>query len=452
MSFLSKILKSKAKSVEKSTTLRDYQQTSITRFIGFNKFSFPFENLKHYYRAYQTIPQLRAIIDTSAIFFTRSNDKIVKLNNDGSEEIDKNNYLNNLLLNPHPFYGWNQFKTLLYKHWKLFNRVHVLKGIPFGRDNVLSMFILPTIETFMIPKDGLDFDDIAYARNINDIIKEYVVEYDGQAYHFAPEDIFTISDGSLNLYQNYENHNYGKGNLLYPDEKLKGLKEPLKIIAVSYDTEMELKNNYGAMGILSPSARDGMGSPINLLPDDIEKIQKDYESYGLSKDRWKLMLTTKSLDFQPITLPISSLELPDGIKNHKRTICDAFNFPILKLNELEGSTFSNMDVVDRTLYTDKIIPEAMIFENALNNSLGLNGTDNRFRSDFSHIEVLQKDAVRQANANKITTETIIRLNEAVSDGKMSYEVAINTLSRIMKITYNDASDYISKPIQNETEV
>jgi hypothetical protein len=157
------------------------------------------------------------------------------------------------------------------------------------------------------------------------------------------------------------------------------------------------------------------------------------------------MIVKKALDFKPIALPLDNLKLPEGIQKHKITICDRFKFPILLLNELEGSTYSNMDIALKSLYSDKIIPESQRFEFSLNKSLGLLNTKFRFKFDFSHLEVLQKDAIKEAEKNKVNVEIVIMLNKAVSAKEMTRNAAIETLAKAFKIKFEDAATYIDTP-------
>lgn len=431
--------RSTAKRVEKAPT-RD--NGSIVSFINFNTFNFPYKNLHSYYRAYQTIPQLRAIIGSSAKAFSRGIPKVKEIKNGESTTIIDDQVLK-LLNKPHPLYSKGVFWETFYSSFQLYDRVHVFINKPVGMKPE-SMFLLPTKDTFMVPYKDIDLNDIVHATKLSDFVKEYAVEFEGDIYYFDVDQIWTFMNGSLNLDKNIIRDKIGQGSYLYPDEKMRSLKQPLKIIAAAYDSDVEMKVNYGALGILNPKAKDSGGMAMPMTDPDVEQVQRDYLEYGTSKDKYKLMISKMALDFTPISLPYDKLKLSESIDEQKKALCDVFGYPLLLLNQLEGSTFANLEVSDKTLYTNKIIPEANLIANGLSEVLQLGKENKVLEFDYSSIEALQKDKEKEANKNKINLGTITSLNKAVQSGEIGRNEAIFALSQEWGISEEKAAKYISE--------
>ena len=433
MSLLKKIF---SKKITKKETPDNILNTGGIRIIGQRRFSFNYQNYEDYYKAYVEIPQIRAVIDRSAAAFVRAKLQDVRIANDGAISVDDDSQLINAFRRPHPLLSEKEFWESFYKNWQIFGIAYVIKNIPIGfnPDEVQGLFVLPSKDVKIVPKKNIG-KDLYYAKDISEIVAYYEIPFGNDIYRFAPDDIWTISDSSLKL----ENDGY-----LYPESKMKALENPIKIIAASYEIDLELKINHGAIGIISPDGKDGQGEVMPLTKPSRDKLQNDYQDYGLSKDKWKLIIADAALKFSPISLPVKELQLQEGIDDQKRIIADTFNYPYELLSNTKGTTFSNKKESREMLYTEKIIPEWDIVQGSLNYEFKINEQEGRaLRFDYSHIEATQGDLEQKAATDSINMSTIIDLNVQVSTGVVTQDIAATILSYIFKIPLETAKGMLT---------
>jgi hypothetical protein len=166
--------------------------------------------------------------------------------------------------------------------------------------------------------------------------------------------------------------------------------------------------------------------------------------FGYQKGKEIIGLTNANLDFKSSSIPVKDMEFNQGIQQDKITIADAYTFPILLLNELEGSTYSNLDIADRNLYTKKILPMWEKVAQSITREFLEDGYVQFYTND---IEVLKKDDKVQAETNKINTDLVISLNSSVKFGEMTRDNAINTLVLIADVSEEIASEVINEPLE-----
>jgi hypothetical protein len=411
MGFFNKLFKSNNK---KSSSL---VPTMEIRMVGTRKFNFEYKEAEHYYQAYKNIPQIRAVIDSSAKAFARGKFEDTRMNADGEIEIDRNSDLIQAFRRPHPLLTEKEFLEALYKNWQLFDIVYIVKNIPVGFA-IKGMFVLPSKDVKIVPKENIG-KDLFYATEIDEVIKGYELTFNDQIITFKPNDIWMISNSSLRL----EEDGY-----LYPEYKMRSLKEPIKIIAASYEIDLELKINHGAIGIISPDGKDGQGEVLPLTKKSKKSLQEDYGDYGLTREKWKLIIADAALKFSPISLPVKDLELSEGIEDQKRIIADVFTYPYELMANVKGTTFSNKKESREMLYTEKIIPEWEIIQESANYEFKLNEDEDReLRINYSHIEATQGDREEKARTNKITIESVLEVNNKISENVIDQEIGINIL-------------------------
>ena len=94
--------------------------------------------------------------------------------------------------------------------------------------------------------------------------------------------------------------------------KYKQLKPMLQGLDVRMNADLTITEGLGALGILSPDAV-GAGIP-SLQQDERNRLQEEYiRSYGVTRGKWKMLITQKPVKYQSINLPIKELELRAGI-------------------------------------------------------------------------------------------------------------------------------------------
>jgi hypothetical protein len=376
-------------------------------------------------KAYYKTPQLASIVNYSAKVFSRND---LRFYNENGEE-QENEFLD-ILENPHPLYSEGEFWETFSKQFDLFNIVLIYKvkgvGMPLS-----GMFILPFHLITIVPKKNLKPIDIFLAKDLNEIIDYYKLSYDNVDYKIPVEDVFMITGSSLR---------FDSEGFLVPDSIVKTLEYPILNIQANYEARYSLVQNRGALG-LWVNQTEGEAGVIPIDEGEKKTIRDTFRRhFGLTKGRDIVGLTDANIRFENASIALKDLELSKAIQDDKIALCDGFNFPILLLNELEGSTFSNLGIAERLLYTNKTIPFWELVAKSLTREFIETGYLEFYTGD---IEALKKDDKVEAETNQQNTQTVISLNEAVNEGKMSPENAVNTLVLIADVSEEIAKEVIT---------
>lgn len=379
--------------------------------------------------AYYNTPQIASIINYSGKVFSRND---LRFYNNSGEETENN--ILDVFDNPHPLYSQGEFWETFSKQYDLFNIVLTYKVV--GISELQGLFILPFHLIDIVPVDNLKPIDILLAQDIKDIISHYQLNYDGKKYKIPAEDVWMLSGTSLK---------FDKNGFLEPDNIIETLNYPIKNIQANYEARYNLVENRGQLGVWVNNQSDS-GSYVPIEEKEKKNVRDSIrQTFGLTKGRNIVGFTNANLKFESASLPIKDMELSQGIKDDKITLCDAFSFPILLLNEVEGSTFANMDTAERLLYTNKTIPFWELVGKSITREFLTDGYVEFYTND---IEVLKKDDKVQAETNQINTQIIREIND---NNTMDYNTKVNTLILIADISEDIAKEVITdKPINNET--
>lgn len=137
--------------------------------------------------------------------------------------------------------------------------------------------------------------------------------------------------------------------------KYKQLKPMLEGLNVRMNADLTITEGLGALGILSPEAAGG-GIP-SLPQDERNRLQEDYNrSYGVTRGKWKMLITQKPVKYQPINLPIKDLELRAGIDHTIKMIAGYMRVPRELLPLAESATYANRSEAMRELRT-VVVPD-----------------------------------------------------------------------------------------------
>jgi phage portal protein BeeE len=365
--------------------------------------------LKSYYKT----PQLASIINYASKIASRND---LRFYNDSGKE--QENEILKLFNNPHPLYSEGEFWETVFKQFFLFNICLIYKSSGIG-NAVSGLFVLPFNLIKIVPVKGLTPIDILMATDIKEIISHYELSYRNKVYRLEVEDVWSISGSSLR---------FDKDGYLQPDNIIETLQYPIKNIQANYEARYSLVNNRGMLGLWVNQNRSDAGT-IPLEDHEKKEIFAELRrTYGLTGGRELNGITNANLKFESANLPIKDMELSEGILQDKIALCDAFNFPLLLLNELEGSTYSNLDNADRNLYTKNTLPLWELFEKSITREFIDSGYVEFYTGD---IEALKKDDKIQAETSEINTRLVINLNNAQS---MDYESKVNTLMLLADVS------------------
>lgn len=121
--------------------------------------------------------------------------------------------------------------------------------------------------------------------------------------------------------------------------KLKMLAPYLCGLDARINADLTLIEGLGALGIISPEKGDGV---VSYGDEEREQIQKEYaETYGVTRGKWKMLITPQAVKYQQIHLPIKDLALHDGISQTIKMIAGYMRVPRELLPISADATFAN---------------------------------------------------------------------------------------------------------------
>ena len=342
-------------------------------FLGFSNFTqntIEINNDDDVLIAYQLVPTVNAIINRLADLFARVNIKVV---DNQENEIENNDFLE-VLKNPHPFYaGTTDFLRAIAINYILFKKVYFyvnrknIGGLLTKGDTIL---VLPSNDVTPIYNQNINIREVSETA---DYIKYYEFYFENQTIKFLPHEIIKIDN------------DFDKNNI-----NLQVLENACNTILSAYQVTNTLQTRNGGFGIITKDGGNSLEEVVNDVDFDNErdKVQNELKKYSFSQKDYNFIITSLNLKYQPITYPIKDMNLNESVLRAKIDICDVLQYPIISLNNLEGSTFTNMETADRKIYTDTIIPIWNLLEKFLNNN---NFLLEKAVIDYSNIAVLREN-------------------------------------------------------------
>jgi HK97 family phage portal protein len=189
-------------------------------------------------------------------------------------------------------------------------------------------------------------------------------------------------------------------NMTLPESKLVALKYPIGNIIKNYESRGTIAEEYGALGILSDNSANNLSS-VSMTEAQKEQIQNDYRSkYGLLKGQRKLLITTASLTYQQMGMSIAEMQLLEMLTSDVMAVADAFNYPSVLLASEKGTTYSNQEGAKRSFYQDTIVPEALHYEEQLNDFLQTESEGVKICYDYEWLPILQMDSKLRAQVRR----------------------------------------------------
>lgn len=375
---------------------------------------------------YKTIPTIRAIIDKKAQMFTKVDIKEFKKD----KELENTPFLN-VIANPHPLYSENEFLETLAKQLYLFDEVFIYVNRTYINSYLKendTFLILPANDVTANYQENINIKEI---KSVSDYLINYTFDFQGKKIQFLPDEIIRISRTALK-------------NITEVDLTMKSIEEDCNVLASSSNVVTTLYRRNGGFGILTNQNKSDGASMMNpnIEKSEIESLQNEFKRYSFSKRDFNMIISNANLKYQPISFPISSMEIPQNVKNAKANICDVLNFSILTLNSLEGATFNNKEIADKENYTNAIIPDWQLIEKSFNRQ---KLTPNKIVFDYTEIQNLITDKKTQIETNQLYDNQIINRFEKGLITKNEMLIALN----LEPITGGDV--YFSAPKQNTNE-
>jgi len=331
---------------------------------------------KKFLDLYLGVPELQAIINYKARVFAGMKIKAVD-QNDEERDIPQLG----IFAQPNPLQNFKEFAMQYYVLRSIFGNEYTHPIYGGDKMKTQTLWNLPPMEAEVIP---IESNQIVFnMTKKEEIIKEYRFKFNGKIIKYKPDEIIHYNDNQVR---------FDKDKLLVGDSKLRPLVHACGNIKAAYEARGVLIKN-SALGILSNESKDQVGT-VPLTAEDKKQLQEDHKKYGLTKDKWQLILTNASLKWQSMAVETGKLKLFEEVTADFCTIANAFSFPPEIL--LPDTTYENKEKAIRQLYHDAIIPEADEWLQGLSNFMGLDNIN--FVSDFSHIAALQADKERGSRA------------------------------------------------------
>lgn len=400
--------------------------------MGSSTFHFRYSGSSSSLKAYEDCPPVNAIINRKAQAYI--NGKTWVLNTQGKEATNEAaKKIKALLDKPNPIQSWEEFEAQGYIYQQLFGWYMLLPIKPVGfKDNIDATSL------WNIPPSMVDIEEtnkLFYQTDVKGIIKKIVLNYKGTRTEIKVEDLYIMKDFMPSLH-----------SLVFPQSRICALELPINNIIGCYESRNVLINYRGALGILSQDHGTGQYAALPLTEEQKTELQSDFRRYGLSQTQWQFIITNASLKWQQMGVATKDLMLFEEIEDDIARCCDSFNYPYELMSSTKGVTFSNKKEAKQLLYQDAIIPEAGMLYGQWNNFFNTRTYNIRLDKDFSHIPVLQEDALQAAQARKARNDALL----------IEYQNDLITMNRWLELngedTRPDGNRYYSeiKRDQNET--
>lgn len=338
---------------------------------------------------YYEIPELHAVINRYAKMVASANPILV--NDKGEVQKNNGNSIFKLIDRPSAMQSWGTMMYMIAVNKCVTNNalIYAPKGtfgalqlLPLAFNNVK---IVPTGKTLISAETGSFIEKFQIPTSVVDSYQD-----------FSPEEVIYLTEpDGINLFNT--------------KSKIDSLKYPLSNLKKQYEKRNVLLVNLFSLGILSSENKDGI-SAMPLEPKDIKQMRDDMKR----RHDGEIIITDKSVKFDPMTFPTKDLMLFEEMTADKLAIIDEFGLNQHMFGQGEGgkgSTFSNVEMGERQAYNSTIIPDTEIIYDEFTKQLGLDREGLYLVPDFSHISVLKADEKYTAEAMAKRAEAVAKINE-----------------------------------------
>lgn len=346
------------------------------------------------YDIYETTAELYAVINLRGSLLASGR----WIHKDKNGKLIENSEYVNFLENPNSFMNGNQYLMNLDQSWCLHGKTfeYLLKGFKSQQ--------IPT-DIKILPPDQMKIETTGYwfkQRSLDSMIKSY---------KYCEE---TIPSDEI-LYRWIANTN----NPLIGESPLKALYMPLSNIRESYNARNVIIVKKGALGILSNSSTDSIGTK-NVTQAERDTIEKQYhKDYNLNDGGKSVIITDSNLTWQPMSFPTKDLMLFEEVSANFMKIIDAFGLNINLFSREKGSTYENLSQGLKQAYQTTIIPLGEEYAMKYQKLFGIPENET-LMLDYSHIAVLQENEKEKSevlNNKANATQTLINSGYTLDEVK-----------------------------------
>lgn len=188
--------------------------------------------------------------------------------------------------------------------------------------------------------------------------------------------------------------------------------------------------NGGPKGILYNNDASEFAN-ASLTPKEKDEINSKFKKdYGLVGQAFSVLVTNAKLGWLPLNYDSGQMKLHEEDARSANVIYNALGLNPNIFNS--NSTYANLEVAEKTAYTNTVIPDATLIGEALTQILKLDKYN--VVIDYSHISVLQDD--RQAEAQTLV-HVANALGKLMGDKVLSVEEVRMELSKYLDINPDD---------------
>lgn len=211
------------------------------------------------------------------------------------------------------------------------------------------------------------------------------------------------------------------------------LKPALSMLDTVNNADLNLIDNYGAMGVLSPENSTHTDGYVD--DKEYERMQREYHNvHGVKFGKWALMITRRAVKYQPIQLPIAALQLSEKRKAAVASILQALDIPKELHALFESAKFLNMQEAERSMYSSCVTHWCWVMVRVMRdiyNRRKLHDDerlpDNEFWFDFVNVPALQEAQAEEAKRTRETVDWLLGMLDKWPEKKDYIEKRINDL-------------------------
>ncbi len=343
-------------------------------------------------KIFRTTPQLFSVIYRRAFMLANGR----WLHYDKNDKVIEKSALVTFLKRPNPLQAGNEWIIQQDIQKSVYGNtfIYILKGS--------QLQPVPSALWNLAPK-GITIErtgKIWKQTDINEIITSYTMNLNGQT--GSEKEVF---DPQEILHRNIQDVD----DPLVGTSPFHALKMPISNIRAAYGFRNVIMTEKGALGMISNNSKSTAGA-IPLTAAERKNLEDQFtQNYGINDKQRSVIMSSASLQWQPMSYPTKDMMLFEEINEDTRTIIDAYGLNEALFSLGKGTTFSNYNEGEKAAYQDTIIPEGQDLAFGLSEKFGLTEKGERLELDFSHVPVLQEDEGEKATIIKTKTDAIASL-------------------------------------------
>lgn len=143
------------------------------------------------------------------------------------------------------------------------------------------------------------------------------------------------------------------------------LRDKLHFLNTINNSDLNLIENYGAMGVLSPETDNSVAGAF-FDEKEVEEMHERYRrTYGLKLGRWQVMITPRPTRWNAIELPIGALQLSQKRLYTLQAIYTALGIPKELSTYFENAKYENRNAAELDFYSSTIKSYGVLFTKLL---------------------------------------------------------------------------------------